>query len=437
VSRLSGVQHLLLTLARRLPAVARRFLVHSPALFIVIALDDGRCLEISHALAKRLGYARGEIVGRALRGLQLAAGRRAWARFCAAQAGEGGNPQRLTIQSRSGRRLSLCVAGRVVGTGPARLLIALGRDITAEREVRRLRHALRASEAQRIELEHLAAAGQMSAQLAHEINNPLAGIQNALLLIRRAMPPDHPRFRYLELVDHEIQRIVQIVRQSYDLYRREPGPPSAFALRDCVDELLLLCQPAIRTRGLKIEVLIEPAQATVCLSEGHVRQILYNLLTNAIKASPPEASIKITLVLTESIVGVDPATAASTKGGPQPKTRSSLSTPPLGVVPPSTSDLACDKNRAEPRKDVGTALEMSVADQGPGIPDDIRDRIFEPFFGTRGPGPDGGLGLGLVICKRLSEALGGSIEVRSALGKGSVFHVILPLADRETGRPRP
>lgn len=392
--RISALFRQIFGQAQRRPALSLELLTQSVVPFIVLAMDDARCLDISRDFANRLGYAREEVLGHSLMELEVVAGRRTWTRLYRRMANNRGGKATLAVKNRLGSRLILRISAQAISTAQAPVLLAIVTDVTAERELvkslrrekdlrSRLECALGESERRRAEAEQLAVAGQVAAQLVHEINNPLAGIKNALQLVQRAIPPEHPRFRYLEMVDREIQRIVAIVRQTYNLYRAQPSAACHFSLAACLEELLLLCEPAIRTRQLRVHVEITPPDARVYLPEGYVRQILYNLLTNAIQASPPEGAIKITLALTEEI------------------------------------------------------LRLAVHDQGGGVPKELRSRIFEPFFRARTPGQSDGLGLGLAICKRLAETLGGSIDVHSELGKGSVFHAVLPIATPEPGRSQP
>jgi signal transduction histidine kinase len=110
----------------------------------------------------------------------------------------------------------------------------------------------------------------------------------------------------------------------------------------------------------------------VFLPEALLRQVLFNVLENAIEVSPPGDDVQVTARITDE------------------------------------------------------QLVIAVADRGPGIPDDIRGHIFEPFFTTKCGKSHGGLGLGLSISKSLLDAMDGSLQVESQVGQGTVFRILIP-----------
>jgi hypothetical protein len=132
-------------------------------------------------------------------------------------------------------------------------------------------------------------------------------------------------------------------------------------------------------RQVKIEVEAKRAVTVVCLPENRLRQILFNLVQNAIEASPEGGLVRIS-------VGVDQQ-----------------------------------------------CLTISLIDQGNGIPDELRPHIFEPFFTTKSNAKTGGLGLGLSVCKSLVEGMNGSISFENRSDRGAEFRVVLPLAQRKIG----
>lgn len=242
-------------------------------------------------------------------------------------------------------------------------------DITVQKRTER---SLQQSQRIQAEAEKLAATGRMAARIAHEINNPLAGIKNSFILIKKAVPPDHPRYEFVSLIEKEIDRIAQIVRQMYDLHRPKQDVEREICVADMIQDVIVMLQPVCKRHRVLIGVEMPDRWLVTYLPEGSVRQILYNLLTNAIEASPHGGIVKISVQRTE------------------------------------------------------TALSIRVADRGEGIPLDLQTQVFEPFFTTKERAAISGLGLGLSICKGIVEALGGSIEFQSERGQGSVFCVKLP-----------
>jgi two-component system sporulation sensor kinase C len=222
------------------------------------------------------------------------------------------------------------------------------------------------------QMERMAALGQLAAGVAHEINNPLAGIRNAFELIKGSLPAEHEHYELLALIDKEIERISGITHQMYQLYKRAPSQPTRFAIDQVVREVLyMLNGPAEKQRvRLGFETPAEPLWVT--LIEGEVKQILYNLVRNAIQASPAESTVTIRISSDEREIGVH------------------------------------------------------VDDQGSGIPGDILPRIFDPFFTTKQSHAQSGMGLGLSVSRNLIESVGGRITVKSELHQGSLFSAYFP-----------
>ncbi len=232
---------------------------------------------------------------------------------------------------------------------------------------------IRLLEQQRAESEKLAATGRMSARIAHEINNPLAGIKNSFLLVKDGIPTTHRYYDYVRRIETEIERIARIVRQMFDLYRPQQDSvrnfPADIAIRDVVALLRTNC----RERDITIDVDINAPALNVALSESSLRQVLYNVIQNAVDASPPGSTVQV---------------------------------------------------RAFSEHE---RLTIHVIDQGPGIAEEIRSKIFEPFFTTKSGLERSGLGLGLSVSKGLVEAMGGKLDFTSTVGRGTTFEVVLPL----------
>lgn len=231
---------------------------------------------------------------------------------------------------------------------------------------------LRQLEQRQRQMEKLAALGQLAAGVAHEINNPLAGMRNAFELIKSSIPPEHAHYELLEMIDREIERISAIIHQMYQLYRRSPQRASAFSLSQILGEVVYLLEGAATKRGVKLQFETGVDPVAVNLAEGEVKQVLYNLLRNAIQASPAGASV----------------------------------------------ELSIDES--------GSNGIVEVADRGPGIPDEIAPHIFDPFFTTKHGETESGMGLGLSVSRSLIEAMGGRIEVSKRSGGGTVFSAVFP-----------
>ncbi len=222
------------------------------------------------------------------------------------------------------------------------------------RDVTRRMHA----EASLRESEKLAATGRVAAGIAHEINNPLAGIKNAFSLIKTAVPQDHPHFEYVGLIDKEIQRIAGVVRGMFDLYRPATDPIITFRIGETLNDVLLLLEPIRMEHGVELDAELEGEDETLYQPENLFRQILFNLVRNAIEAAETGSVVHIR-------VRVD------------------------------TEDI-----------------RIGVEDSGPGVPAELAEQIFEPFFSTKTGSVESGLGLGLSVSRTIAQSLNGRLTLR-------------------------
>jgi len=235
---------------------------------------------------------------------------------------------------------------------------------------------IRQLERERMEHKRLAAQGRMAARVAHEINNPLGGIKNSFQLIKDAIPEDHTYYRYVDLIEKEIDRITYIVRKMFDLYRPDQDRPIEFSVKDDIDDVIILLKPNLRESGVSVEIDTRDVPEAVTLPEASFRQVLYNLLLNAIEASQPEGVVRIEARVADEI------------------------------------------------------LTITISDEGSGIPEKIQSHIFEPFFTTKKGLESAGLGLGLPISRSLVEAMRGSLDFESKAGQGTLFRITLPLGGK-------
>ncbi|HEX2972128.1 MAG TPA: PAS domain-containing sensor histidine kinase [Tepidisphaeraceae bacterium] len=227
-------------------------------------------------------------------------------------------------------------------------------------------------ERQRAQSLKLVATGRMAATIAHEINNPLAGIKNSLLLIKDAVPRDHPDYPFLARIDREIDRISRVARQMFDLYRPEEGQPQTFVLHECIREVALLLTPACREKSVTINIQGLSQRLVVRLAEASLRQVLFNLIKNAVEASPQRGTVTVAMTTAHH------------------------------------------------------AVTLSITDQGPGVPEQLRQRIFEPFFTTKTTLPWSGVGLGLSVSRILVETMGGTLDFENLPTGGASFSIRLP-----------
>jgi two-component system, NtrC family, sensor kinase len=255
-----------------------------------------------------------------------------------------------------------------------------------ESRVKERTDQLKAAQQKLIQNDRLASLGQLSASVAHEINNPVSGVLNLSMLMQRILRDDGipPRrvqeFRgYLGQVTQETSRVGRIVSDLLAFSRRarpQSGPADLNAL---IQRTASLVSHKMELAGVRLEMDLQPGLPQVPCDGSQMQQVIMNLMLNG----------------TESI-----------KGG--------------GTVAVST--------RAAPGADWVT---LEVRDTGTGIPPEILPKIFDPFFTTKEEGK--GVGLGLAVVYGIISAHGGDIEVESPPGRGATFRVMLPLAGDAAG----
>ena len=232
--------------------------------------------------------------------------------------------------------------------------------------------------------EQLAAVGQLAAGIAHELRNPLTSMK---LLVQAAVenaPAPALQGRDLAVLEDEITRLERLTQTFLDFARPPRLEKRALALGPVLEQTAGLVAGRAEQQGARIEC-ATPAEPIVIQGDpGQIRQVLLNLLLNALDAVPAGGTVAVEVRRADGRAPIAPGQSAA---GNRP-----------------------------------SAL-ITVADTGHGLPADLGDQIFEPFVSTK----ETGLGLGLSICKRLVEAHGGTITAAGRPGGGAVFTVRLPL----------
>ncbi len=227
--------------------------------------------------------------------------------------------------------------------------------------------------------ERLAALGQLAAQLAHEVGTPLASVSGHLQLATYARDVPAALRERLQVAIGELGRVSKIIRDYLDQTRTAKPTLVRADLRRVVEEAVRVSGSSARQPGVQIATEIDPRYIEIQTDPGLVRQILINLLTNALDATAAASEDR----------GSDGRVVVAVRQGESPD-----------------------------------EIEVAVQDNGAGIASDDLVRIFEPFYTTKGRGK--GTGLGLSICRELARTLGGKIKVSSVPGHGSEFAVVLP-----------
>ena len=259
--------------------------------------------------------------------------------------------------------------------GLRELNLRLQREIAERRKAER---SLSAAEQTLAQSSKLAALGEMSAAVSHELNQPLAAMKTYLagarLLTERGRGSEAEAA--LGRIDELIGRMGRITRQLKTHARGEGGVRATLDLRQSVDTAIEMMQPQLRRRDIEIERVLPPEPVLVHADRVRLEQIIINLLRNALDATREVAAPRISVLLA-----------------------------------------------------AGDDAHLTVRDNGPGIAD--LEALFEPFYTTKKPGD--GLGLGLAISAGIAKDFGGRLTALNAPGGGAVFELSLPLA--EGGRP--
>jgi two-component system NtrC family sensor kinase len=248
---------------------------------------------------------------------------------------------------------------------------------TLEHQVEERTAALKDAQAQLVQSEKLSSLGRLAASIAHEINNPLAGILTYAKLLVRMLdteqvdePTRAASVRHLKLVQRETERCTAIVRNLLDFARQRPLSLKDTDLVAIVDEAVGLVQHQAKLRGLMIEKHVSPVP-TIKADAGQLRQAIVNIMLNGCEAMQTGDTLALTCRL---------ATGAA-------------------------------------------AVELSCTDTGVGIPPDQLAKIFDPFYSTK----EMGTGLGLSVVYGIIERHGGTIDIRSEVGKGTTVSLRLPV----------
>jgi two-component system NtrC family sensor kinase len=262
---------------------------------------------------------------------------------------------------------------------------------TLEQKVRDRTRQLRAAEAEAAQREKLAAVGLLASGVAHEINNPLTGVLTFSHLLRQKMPDGSAEAEDMDLVIRETKRCASIIRRLLDFARRKTPEMKFTNLNAMIQDVVRFIDRAAHLQDTAIEIDLDPDLPCVWVDEDQMKQVVMNMLVNAQHATERGGSIAIRSRQCPAAAGTDPGAE------------------PVDMV------------------------EISIIDTGCGIPEQDLQRIFDPFFTSKGVGK--GTGLGLSVSHGIVAAHGGSIKVESTVGKGSAFRVYLPIAASPQAQP--
>ncbi|HLO28739.1 MAG TPA: GAF domain-containing protein [Anaerolineales bacterium] len=255
-----------------------------------------------------------------------------------------------------------------------RLQVTISQLRSMQVELRARMEAQRSAENRLVQAAKLAAVGEMAAGIAHELNNPLTSVTGFAELALDALPEDSETRKDLDIVMREAMRARDVVRRLLDFARQSESTRARASLNEVIEDVVALSRHLIHTSGVELKLDLEKNLPWVSVDANQMKQVLLNLVHNALQAMPTGGEMVI-------------ATQSTSRGGRD-------------------------------------WIKVSVCDTGVGIPKLEQARIFEPFYTTKGN--QGGTGLGLSVTYGIVTDHAGQIDVESEPGVGSKFTVWLP-----------
>jgi two-component system, NtrC family, sensor kinase len=368
--------------------------------FILVINPDMSIVEANESFLQKMGYSRSEVIGRKCyevyhRNEQLC------------QLANNACPLNKVIRE---QRLDRQIQKRELPNGDVLYyevsifpiweksgkisrFIHISRDITQQRQqdeeitqrlekmVEERTRQLKETHAKLLHHDKMASLGKLSASVVHEINNPIAGILNLIILMKRIIaensldPKDIKQFNfYLNLMETETRRTSRVVSNLLAFSRQSKMEMKPVDINRLLEQTLVLNSNLLKIASVKVQKRMDPSLPNIVGSEDQLKQVFMNLISNAAQAMEP-------------------------KEGGVLRIETSLSTKEPGVM-------------------------VKIKDSGIGIPEEDIPRLFEPFFTTR---KRKGVGLGLSVVYGIIQDHGGSIYVKSKVGEGATFSVKLPI----------
>jgi PAS domain S-box-containing protein len=368
--------------------------------FILVINPDMTISDVNESFLQKMGYTRNQVIGRKCFEVYHGLDR-------ACEGRPGACPLREAIQNkREIRRIQRRVLpdGETLyyevsihpiweKRGKIAKFIHISRDITQQRReeeeiTRRLEQMvedrtrqLKETHEKLLHQDKMSSLGKLSASVVHEINNPIAGILNLTMLMKRIMseqalsPKDIEQFKlYLNLMETETRRTSRIVSNLLAFSRQSRMEMKRVDINRLIEQTLLINANLLMIAGVKIEKELSPDLPDLTGSEDQLLQVFMNLVSNAVQAMESKDNGVLTI-------------------------KTSYSSKPNAIL-------------------------IQIQDMGVGIPEKDMSRLFEPFFTTK---KGKGVGLGLSVAYGIVQEHGGSIDVQSKTGEGTTFNVKLPI----------
>ncbi len=229
------------------------------------------------------------------------------------------------------------------------------------------------SQAALLRAEKMAAAGRLTASIAHEINNPLQSVQNCLHLAGHEDLPPEKRREYFDLAKNELERLMKTSQRMLDFYRPGAVNMEQVDVLELLQHVISLTSQQLRQREIEVRSDLPSSLPAIYAVSGQIQQVFINLILNSLDAMPAGGEFRVGARAIES------------------------------------------------------GVEITFEDTGPGIPESRRNDIFEPFFSTK----EGGTGLGLTVSYNIVTAHGGTLDLLIGRQSGACFRLFLPLGDKQ------
>ena len=290
----------------------------------------------------------------------------------------------LTPIARSNLR-GVLLAARDAGTQPFRgvdleMFLVLARQALVALENARLyadlrNYVRRVEESQEalLRAEKMAAAGRLTASIAHEVNNPLQSVQNCLHIAGREDVSPEKRKEYFNLAREELERLMKTMQRMLDFYRPGAAKMTDVDPLELLKHVLSLTSQQLGQRHIEVVTDLPESLPAIRAVSSQIQQIFFNLILNAFDVMPGGGTLTI-------------------------------------------------QARA-----VDHGVEMFFEDSGPGIPEEQRTNIFEPFYSTK----EGGTGLGLTVSYNIVTSHGGTLDLVDGRGTGACFRLFLPMGETQ------
>ncbi len=362
--------------------------IEKAALPIIILSTDGLILFANGGIERLCGFGAGELKGLQLQDICAPYERQRFIFSNLSQIVETLEVD-IDLKVRSGKSITASVIFSPFIHKERPYLLLVLRDVTGKRvqegQLREAEERYRKLLAERDNLESqlnrsakLACLGEIAAGIAHEINNPLGIILGFAQDMADEIPPESPLLESVNIIEQETARCVGVVKSLLDLARLKPPQAAEVNLVQLLDDCIALLKQRIKKNRIKVTCDVDEKLPTMRVDPQQLRQALLNIMINSIQSMPLGGALSISMHLPQD----------------------------------------------QPNGEEARRVRISITDTGQGIAREHLDRIFDPFFSTKG---SKGTGLGLAISHRVIEDHCGKIEVISQEGVGTQCIIMLPV----------